>query len=187
MFCHQHQIALSLDAILLLSPLRAHASSLLKMDSIDRFALAVLQEAQKLSFVNQREYCGLIGFDQNNRLIATRPNAGEEDSCVPVDDEQLDMIASYHTHGSYSADADTETPSVDDLIADFSEGINGYVATPGGRVWVNSLESQATFLLCENGCIPIDPLFQPCEAMSPAVSYTISELNQREENDDGDC
>lgn len=131
----------------------AHNNAIPEMDEVDRFAQKVFQNAQLLSFRDKIEYCGFIGYDHQRSLVATTPNAGDADGCEPIDDGELDVIASYHTHGSYSADADTETPSVDDLVADFSEGIDGYVATPGGRFWVISLEDQATFLLCEKGCV----------------------------------
>ena len=63
----------------------------------------------------------------------------------------------------------------------------GYVATPGGRLWVNVLEDEEALLLCGRKCLVSDPKFKPCPAMMPKDSYTIRELERREDSDNGEC
>ena len=157
-------------------------------DPVDRFVLLVLDEAQALSVRDNVEYCGVIGYDAQDKLSFTGPFKGERDSCDPGGDPAgFQTFASYHTHGGYTEDADTEAPSVGDLVADFSEGIDGYVATPSGRVWFNSLDYEVTYQLCGRGCLVADPKFKPCAAFLPANEYTLEGLIEREENDPGYC
>lgn len=157
-------------------------------DDVDLFALELFDRIQTRSILENREYCGLIGFSSNDELIATGPHRGTEDSCNPGDEPAgFEPIASYHTHGAFLDDADSEVPSVDDLIADFEEDLDGYVATPGGRVWLNLLAENLTFQLCGRGCVVSDPKARPCKAFLPAIEYTLQQLRQRERTDPGVC
>ena len=99
----------------------------------------------------------------------------------------FEAIASYHTHAAYSDDMDSEVPSVDDLEIDFEEGVNGYVATPGGRVWLNLVNEGRTILLCGPGCVYVDPGFRPCLLLLPGEEYTTGTLRVRERRDTGEC
>jgi hypothetical protein len=45
------------------------------------------------------------------------------------------IVASLHTHGAFKYVMPAECPSVVDVEACESEGINGYVSTSGGRLW----------------------------------------------------
>ena len=157
-------------------------------DELDRFAVAHLDAIQPLSIRDKIEYCGLFGYDRYGRLAATQAVPGDADSCDPgIEPDGFEVIASYHTHGAYARDADTEVPSIDDLIGDFEEGIDGYIATPGGRVWLNLYEERVSFQLCGRGCITADPDFRTCPAFLPAEEYTIETLELREEQDTGEC
>lgn len=157
-------------------------------DELDRFAVAHLDKVQALSIRDGVEYCGLFGYDAAGRLSATGPVAGEADSCDPgIEPDGFEVVASYHTHGAYARDADSEVPSLDDLLGDFEEGIDGYIATPGGRVWLNLFEERLAFQLCGRGCIQSDPAFRPCHAFLPAEEYTVESLALREEQDTGEC
>lgn len=157
-------------------------------DELDIFAAEHLSAVQALSFRDRVEYCGLFGFDEAGNLVATKAKRGKRDSCEPeVGPPGLEVLASYHTHGAYSPDSDTETPSVFDLAGDIDEDIDGYVATPGGRLWVNLVEEQLSVLLCGPGCLPDDPAFRECPAMLPASEYTLEELRDRADNDTGEC
>lgn len=99
-------------------------------------ARSVLSDLQAQSFVLNREFCGYIGLDSAGILIASAATQGTLDSCLADDPPEIAVItASYHTHGAYSPDYINEVPSVDDFEADEAEGIDGYVATPGGRLW----------------------------------------------------
>lgn len=159
-----------------------------QLNEVDIFAKNILNKAQALSFAKGKEFCGLIGFNQRDELVATEPAAGDANGCQPGgEQENIEVIASYHTHGSYTEAADTEAPSPDDLEADFAENIDGYVATPGGRLWLNLMELRETVLLCGPGCLATDPAYKPCKALLPKDSYTVQELKAREAEDDGSC
>jgi len=157
-------------------------------DEVDIFVLNFFDQIQQRSFDNGVEYCGLIGYDENDQLVATPPAKGTADACQPDEDpEGLEIIANYHTHGSATHDADTEVASIDDLKADINEQTDGYIATPGGRVWFNDSEKEVSLLLCGVGCVKSDPRFKECQAFMPAESYTLDSLKSREENDTGEC
>jgi len=157
-------------------------------DEIDKFVLELFDEIQVKSVEEDREYCGLIGFNHGDFLVATGPFPGTSDTCDPnQSDEDIEVIASYHTHGGFDPEADSEVPSVDDLLADFEEGIDGYVATPGGRVWLNLVEEKLTYQLCGRNCVVSDPEARPCPGFAPLVEYTIALLKKREAKDPGTC
>ena len=96
---------------------------------------AVLAQLQPISIAENVEYCGYIGFDDEGTLTATKATQGDTGSCLADEPDDLAVIvASYHTHGGYSSDYFNEVPSADDIEGDEAEGIDGYVATPGGRL-----------------------------------------------------
>lgn len=157
-------------------------------ERLDRFAAAHLDSIQARSFADRVEYCGLLGIDGSGNLVATPARRGKADSCRP--DEAPDgfkVLASYHTHGAYDRDADTEVPSLDDLQSDIDEEIDGYIATPGGRLWLNDTEAREAVLLCGPGCLQADPDYRPCPAFPPGERYTVHTLRARADNDTGDC
>ncbi|MEM7241560.1 MAG: DUF4329 domain-containing protein [Pseudomonadota bacterium] len=147
-----------------------------------RFAQEALAKAQALSLERGREHCGYIGVDENGRLAASKPRRGRADVCRPKNPPRRwqDIVASYHTHGTYSEDADSEVPSSGDILADANEGIDGYLITPGGRVWyIDGVNMQAR-QLCGVGCMRADPNFQPEVDYPVRQSYTVDELLARE-------
>lgn len=148
---------------------------------VHQFVKAHLDHAQALSIQENREYCGYIGRATDGALVASKATPGYEASCSPVAPIGPDFrpIASYHTHGSYLPAYDNETPSVQDLQSDFSEGVDGYVATPGGRFWWISVRDRRAYMLCDRGCLRKDPNFQPCPGYAPAKTYTLPELRAR--------
>lgn len=93
-----------------------------------------ISELQSRSFAENREYCGYIGLMPDGTYMATEVTRGTSDSCLSRGDESrfVEVTASFHTHAGYNPDADSEVPSVEDLAGDIDEGVNGYVATPGG-------------------------------------------------------
>jgi len=70
-------------------------------------------------------------------------------------------------------------PSVQDLKNDFKQRLNGYIATPGGRVWFNDYNNQISRLLCDIGCIETDPNYRECKHTAPEAQYTIEGLKWR--------
>lgn len=121
---------------------------------------SVFEKLNPRSIAENVEYCGYIGRDRHGRLFASKPNRGQIDTCVPYPPRAMVVVeASYHTHGAYSLDFYNEMPSGSDMEADEAEGIDGWVATPGGRLWYIDTEQMDTWLVCGRGCLPADPAF----------------------------
>jgi len=140
-------------------------------------ARSVLAAIQPTSIAENREYCGVIGLDHNGRLVASRPRRGEEGACVAYTPSNIMVeTSSYHTHGGYSPDYVNEVPSVDDIEGDVADGMDGYIATPGGRLWYNDTEAEEIYQLCGLGCLPSDPNFVRGSDGRISTSYSYSEL-----------
>lgn len=155
---------------------------------IHAFAMAQLNSVQEASFRNDREYCGLIGLDKNGVLTATSARQGDINGCrLKRKPWRFKIIASYHTHGAFNRRADTEVPSISDLKHDFKQRINGYIATPGGRVWFNDSYHRISTLLCQQGCLLTDPNYFDCPTTTPQQSYTIDDLKWRARNVNDPC
>lgn len=137
----------------------------------------VLGGLQARSIAENREYCGYVGYDFDGALMATKARRGRKGSCrADAPDELETVLASYHTHGAYSSEYSSELPSGDDMEADEDEGIDGWVATPGGRLWFIDTEDMVASIVCDVGCLPSDPTFQPGDLGVIAPSYGYDEL-----------
>ena len=157
-------------------------------DDVDRFVLEVFDRIQPKSIAENREYCGYVGFTSDGELRATPARPGNEDSCDAGEPPaEWEVLASYHTHGAFLDDADSEVPSVDDLLGDIEQEIDGYVATPGGRVWLNLSLEKLTYQVCGRGCVKADPKARPCESFTPLVEYSLEALKEREEKEVAGC
>lgn len=141
----------------------------------------VLSGLQARSFAGNREYCGYIGYTSDGILVATPAARGDQGSCLAHEPPaEMRVTASYHTHGAATRDYDSEVPSLGDLISDIAEGVNGYIATPGGRVWLNLAHKREARLLCDLRCIAADPGFDgDTEFPAPAPVYTLESLKAR--------
>lgn len=140
-----------------------------------RFATQILNDAQQPSFVYNREYCGFIGLDKNGNFMASPPRKGKKSSCMLDEDHDIStVLASYHTHGAYSHRHESEIPSFDDLAGDIEDGVDGYIATPGGRLWYSDARAGEVRLLCES-CILTDPDFEP-DVFEILSHYKLEEL-----------
>jgi len=138
---------------------------------------SILAQINPISIRENVEYCGYIGIDYDGELMATGPTLGEEASCYADEPYELAVItASWHTHGGHSVDYYNEVPSIDDYEADEDEGIDGYVATPGGRLWYIDTTDGVMSQLCGIGCLPMDPGFRRGDNGKIAESYTYDEL-----------
>ncbi len=161
------------------------------IDKVDIFAVNFLNNLQQLSFRDRVEYCGLFGIDDDENIVATPAQVGEEYGCDISDEAYstpgLEVIASYHTHGQYNADAYNEVPSTDDMLGDFEEGIDGYISTPSGRIWAILVDDSNAIQLCGPGCVVADPNYQECTAHLPDEQYTVESLELYFENDPGYC
>ena len=99
------------------------------------YVTGILTGLQRRSFAENREFCGYIGLDRLGRLTMTAAMPGSEAAC-PLPDVPLGMrlVASYHTHGTYSPYYASEWPTTQDMATDASDDIDGYISTPGGRL-----------------------------------------------------
>ena len=140
-----------------------------------------LSRAQKQSFRNNREYCGYLGRTRSGRLVVTRLVRGYRDGCTPPQpDPGTMLIASIHTHGAYDPDVPAEFPTTLDIDSDATEGVNGYIATPGGRLWYVDSAAGVVHLLCGPGCLPQDPRFHPGDDGVIRRYYRYSDLSALE-------
>ena len=66
------------------------------------------------------------------------------------------------------------------LPADADEEVNGWLVTPGGRIWYIDSERGVTRQICGRNCVPADPNFEP-EVFGPIKkSYTLRDLERRD-------
>lgn len=147
---------------------------------IDTFARNFLNGLQARSISERREFCGYFFVDSAGRLQATPPIAGRFASCsMAAPRRGQGIVASYHTHGAYGPSFDNEVPSVIDLVSDFDFGIDGYVSTPGGRVWLVDFQTMSTRQICGVGCVLQDPQYRPETDQNIRNSYTLPQLQTR--------
>ncbi len=148
--------------------------------SADAFAKAFLDGIQAESIAERREFCGFFYRDAAGQMQGTTPRRGTFASCnMPVPNRRDNIIASYHTHGAYGPQYDNEVPSATDLLSDFELGLNGYISTPGGRVWRVNHRTRDAIQVCGLGCVTRDPGFIPRDEGGVQQRYTVGTLNQR--------
>jgi len=140
----------------------------------------VMAQVQPQSIKQNREYCGYLGRNAQGVLISTAPSKGRRHSCTPDWPDGVDVIASWHTHGAFDATAWSEVPSVSDIEADQSEGIDGYLGTPGGRLWHIDTQTMQVRLICGPGCIAHDGRFKFGAEGWIASRYSYDQLLARE-------
>ncbi|MBT8414295.1 MAG: DUF4329 domain-containing protein [Boseongicola sp.] len=140
------------------------------------FARSILSDLQGPSFRDNVEYCGYIGLDDAGNLVATEAVRGGTDWCDMTAPQDIEIVASYHTHAGYDPNAWSEIPSGGDMESDEDLGIDGYVSTPGGRLWYIDTEDMIAFQVCGIGCLQFDPRFQPAPEDNIQQSYTYNEL-----------
>ncbi len=148
---------------------------------VQAFAREQLNALQSPSFSGDLELCGIIFETSDGELGATSPRPGDEASCDIAYFDQPGMVpvASFHTHGKHSDKYDGEVPSTIDIRSDVASGMDGYVATPGGRFWHVDHASASTRMVCGEGCLTQDPNYVPCPGDRIAPSYTLMELERR--------
>lgn len=145
------------------------------------FVTNFFDELQPKSIADNREYCGYFGLDENNNFVATRPVRGREGSCISWNPPStMEIFASYHTHGAFSYDFDSELPSTNDLRADIAQQVNGYIATPGGRIWFNDASRERAVMICGRNCTVSDSNFDAEGARHVRARYSLEQLYVRE-------
>ena len=145
------------------------------------FVTNVLSQPNRQSFVQNTEICGYLGRDPQGNLFTTENATGGEAECyLPTPPANMTLLASYHTHGTYSPEYDSEFPTTTDMDSDRAANIDGYIATPGGRLWYVDTDTMTVRELCGTGCLPQDPGYRPDEAGRINTSYTYAQLRQHE-------
>ncbi len=153
----------------------AAAQDMVEAD-LARETLAGLQE---ISFRKHREYCGFIGWTAEAELVATEATPGTKDSCSAPLPNNIAVVASYHTHGAFDLGYFNETPSTIDMEGDRAFLINGYVSTPGGRLWYIDSRANLAVQICGAGCLPVAPGFFKGANGDIAEQYTYDELRAK--------
>ncbi|MBY5932988.1 DUF4329 domain-containing protein [Tateyamaria omphalii] len=143
------------------------------------FATDLFNELQVRSIDEGREYCGLIGIDASGDYVATTARRGDAVSCLPPQSagRNVTVLASYHTHAAYDPEYLTEVPSFDDMRTDIEDGTDGYIATPGGRLWYIDARAQEARLICGAGCLVSDVRFEEDPDFPVRNRYTLYDLS----------
>lgn len=141
------------------------------------FARAFLDRLQIRSIVENREFCGYFGRDEAGRLRATKPRRGKSASCqTGTPPPAWQVFANYHTHAGFDRDSYDEVPSPQDLRGDIDSTTDGYVSTPGGRLWFSDYRAAEVRQVCGAGCLAQDPAFRPGKLMKVARRYSLADL-----------
>jgi RHS repeat-associated protein len=109
--------------------------------SITNAAIFALKVWNPVSVALNREVAGSICEFADGTLIATTPNVGTIDSSTPSDcPAGTERMATYHTHGAYDPNYDSERFSGDDRTNSNNRSRNAghwvpsFVATPNGAI-----------------------------------------------------
>ncbi|WP_394153470.1 DUF4329 domain-containing protein [Loktanella salsilacus] len=143
-------------------------------------ARSVLTSLQAQSFKKQREYCGYLGLTRDGELVSTAPVAGDMASCAARFPDDIAVIASYHTHGTFNEGYFNEMPSTIDVESDSAAYMNGYVSTPGGRFWYINGRTRVSRQICGVGCLPVAPRFRKGADGEVAEEYTYEALRRHQ-------
>lgn len=148
---------------------------------VQAFAMAQLDAMQTRSFAEKVELCAIIYEDSKGDLDITDVIAGDEATCDLryFDKPGMAPLASIHTHGAFDEGYDSEVPSLIDLEGDIADEIDGYVATPGGRLWRIDWQKARAQLVCREGCLQQDTAYRPCPHDAISVSYSLPQLTAR--------
>lgn len=147
-----------------------------------QLVLERLAPIQLLSFAAGYEYCGYLARKPEGEYYFTEMVRGGPDGCTPATPEfPQDLIASVHTHGAYAPHVPAEFPTVMDIDSDHREGVNGYIGTPGGRLWFVDSQALVVHQVCGLGCLPQDPNFHEGDDGLIAKCYTRTELMLQEQ------
>jgi hypothetical protein len=141
-----------------------------------------LADIQYQSFSSGLEYCGMIGKTRAGELIVSPARRGRPSGCNArgFTDPSITLVASYHTHGGFDPNMDSEVPSTDDVDMDHHQGVFGFVATPGGRLWLIDHRSRVATQICGKGCLPSDPTFSAGMAGPIPLSLSRKDMIKRQ-------
>jgi hypothetical protein len=138
---------------------------------------SILAGLQARSFAENREFCGYVGLDAQDRWVSTPISGGTEATCpLPQVPPGLRLAASFHTHGTYSPNYASEWPTTQDVLTDAADRIDGYISTPGGRLWHVDTDTLTVRQLCGRGCLPQDPSYVAAEDGPLRPVLTLAQL-----------
>ena len=162
--------------LLAIAPIKATAQSAQEY----AFVLGLMQSMNQLSVRFNREVCGYILRHPNGAYSSTKVSWGGEASCasLPLQDG-VTVASSWHTHAAWGEGYDGEVPSIQDVEGDMNMGVNGWVGTPGGRLWFVDGQTGTMRQACGRGCLPEDPDFFPEEHGPVSEIYTLDGLYAR--------
>ena len=144
------------------------------------FVQALMVSMNRLSIRFNREVCGFILQDADGTFTSTKASWGGEASCATLPIEPgVRPISSWHTHAAWGLGYDGEVPSIQDVEGDMRFGVNGWVGTPGGRLWYVDGTTGSMTQACGRDCVPTDPDFFPEEHGPVAETYSLDEVYWR--------
>lgn len=144
------------------------------------FVMGLMESMNQLSVRFNREVCGFILQDAQGNYSSTKASWGGEASCASMPLEPgVRAVSSWHTHAAWGQGYDGEVPSIQDVEGDMRFGVNGWVATPGGRLWFVDGTTGHLHQHCGRSCLPEDPNFFPEEHGPVAEAYSLDGLYQR--------
>jgi hypothetical protein len=183
---YRMRIALLIPALIALSACAATPVDTIQMDPRPiaqtqrevAFVSGLFNDIQGRSISENREYCGLIGVDSTGAYVASPARRGGVASCLPPSRSSVgfQVLASYHTHGSASLNYYTEIPSYDDMRTDIEDGTDGYIATPGGRLWYVDARARIARQLCGLDCLVDDPNHVEDQDYRVYQKYSLNQL-----------
>ncbi|MEO0461695.1 MAG: DUF4329 domain-containing protein [Pseudomonadota bacterium] len=158
-------------------------------EEVQAFARDQLEAVQAQSFAQDIELCGIIFERTGGSLGATTPREGDEASCgiSYFDEPGMRPVASFHTHAGQNDAYDSEVPSIQDLDSDYAAGMDGYVATPGGRFWRVDATGPTAIQICGPGCLAQDPKYKPCPAFAPEKRMSRADIISRQTGSFAGC
>lgn len=150
--------------------------------TVQSYARQQLIQLQPRSFAEDVELCGLLAQNSDGDVITRTVEVGDAGTCdiAYFNVRTLYPLATFHTHAAHNPRYDSEVPSTLDLQSDMAGQLDGYIATPGGRFWHVDWRTGVARQLCGEGCLPVDPNYRPCAALTPATEYDLQSLRVRE-------
>jgi len=144
------------------------------------FVTALMRAMNQLSVRFDREVCGFVLRDADGSYSSTKVSWGDAASCASLPIAPgLVPVSSWHTHAAWAQGYDGEVPSIQDVQGDMALGVNGWVATPGGRLWFVDGRTGAIEQVCGRGCLPVDPGFVPEEHGPVPEALSLDGLHAR--------
>lgn len=144
------------------------------------FVMGLMASMNQLSVRFNREVCGFILQDAAGTYTTTKVSWGGEASCASLPLEQgMRAVSSWHTHAAWDVAYDGEVPSIQDVEGDMGFGVNGWVGTPGGRLWFVDGTTGTMRQVCGRDCLPSDPAFLQEDFGPVAEVYSLDGLYQR--------